>query len=38
MMHDGMMGWGWLGMLLGILLLVVLIVMLILRVSRRPPP
>lgn len=38
-MMDGMMGWGWLAMLLGIVLLValiVLVVMAIIRMSRRP--
>jgi hypothetical protein len=39
-MMDGMMGWGWLVMLLGVVLLValiVLVVMAIIRRSRRPP-
>jgi uncharacterized membrane protein len=38
-MMDGMMGWGWLVMLLGVVLLValiVLVVMAIVRISGRP--
>jgi len=38
-MMDGMMGWGWLMMLLGVVLLValiVLVVMAVVRISGRP--